>query len=56
MSKTSLLHSFIHFFILLVFTEGLPCTRLCCRHFGYSSNQADKHPVSVDGELALQWG
>ena len=38
---------FVHPFILLVFTEGLPRTRLCSRHFGYSSEQADKHPASM---------
>lgn len=44
---------FIHSFILLVFTEGLPCTGLCSRHFGYSSEQSDKHPASMDGELTF---
>lgn len=44
---------FIHSFILLLFTEGLPRTGLCSRHFGCSSEQSDKHPASMDGELTF---
>ena len=40
---------FVHPSILLVFTEGLPCTRLRSRHFGHSREQTDRHPASTAG-------